>query len=155
MVQRVAMEASDLVAAKAADQSPTTFRVFITFNDDKMTPSGINTHHTLRCVCATRGGQRAGKTSSLVVSDEYSSSLTQVSRSDLAGLTAAQARLWSPAPVEATVPGPLLWTSARDWPISHTSEETADLLYASGAGPVQSDARRCWMPRLQTRRAFD
>lgn len=46
MVQRVAMEASDLVAAKAADQSPTTFRVFITFNDDKMTPSGMNTHHT-------------------------------------------------------------------------------------------------------------
>lgn len=112
MVQCVAMEASDLVAAKAADQSPTTFRVSITFNDDKMTPSGINTHHTLRCVCSTRGGQRAGKTSSLVVSDEYSSSLTQVSRSDLAGLTVAQARPRSP--VEGTVPGPLLLTSACD-----------------------------------------
>lgn len=47
----VAKETCDLAAAEAADQSPTAFRVFMNFNDDKMPRSGINTHHTLRCVC--------------------------------------------------------------------------------------------------------
>lgn len=43
----VAMETCGLVAAKAVDQFPTSFRVFISFSDDKMSgPSGINTHHT-------------------------------------------------------------------------------------------------------------
>lgn len=57
-VEGVAKETCDLAAAEAADQSPTALRVFMNFNDDKMTRSGINTHHTLRCVCvcAPRGG---------------------------------------------------------------------------------------------------
>lgn len=57
----VAMEACDLVAAKTADQSSMSFRVFTNFNDDKMTPSDTNTHHMLRCVCSTRGGCTCGE----------------------------------------------------------------------------------------------
>lgn len=54
------MEACD-VAAKAADQSSMSFRVFVNFNYDKMAPSGINTHTPNTPVCVLHvWGRRHG-----------------------------------------------------------------------------------------------